>query len=305
MSSRSFRAFTLVEMLVVIALIAMLVALLLPAVSAARESMRRAQCAANLRQVGLGILNFESAKGYLPCSHVTSPYRYGAWVAILPFIDEAGLFKRYNFSANFCSTANSTVAQAHLKIFNCPSSPAINETFSGFYSTASGDYTGAVVSYTAITSNLTYLGPSWDQMGKAMLNPTTPGPTVAMTTDGLSNSMMVHERAMRHQWWVRGVRQPNPPSDFNAGGNSTLAYTIGYPGTYSEDGYTQFYKQGGVGPCSINCNNQYGLYAFHPRGAHGLFGDGSVHFLKDTLDGYVLWALVSRACDDIVQQHQY
>lgn len=65
-SRNTGRAFTLVELLVVIAIIGVLVALLLPAIQAARESARRSQCVNNFKQIGLGVLNFEVSNGHLP-----------------------------------------------------------------------------------------------------------------------------------------------------------------------------------------------------------------------------------------------
>ena len=105
---------TLVELLVVVAIIGLLVALLLPAVQTARESARRAQCANNLRQIGLGIQGFESSNGFFPpaggwpASMNTKPELHGvAWMVwILPWIDQASLFSKLNTTeraTTFCN----------------------------------------------------------------------------------------------------------------------------------------------------------------------------------------------------------
>lgn len=108
--SRRF-AFTLVELLVVIAIIGVLIALLLPAVQAAREAARRSSCTNNLKQIGLAMLNYESAKkrfpagrlsceGGAPCDALPSDRRRNAssaFVAILPFVEEAALYDQCRF----------------------------------------------------------------------------------------------------------------------------------------------------------------------------------------------------------------
>src|SRR5690349_17127173 len=101
LSARSHRprrlatAFTLVELLVVIAIIGVLVALLLPAVQAAREAARRTQCSNNLKQIGLALLNYEDVGKSLPVG-ATGPSPKGgygtAWgVAILPYLEQGSL----------------------------------------------------------------------------------------------------------------------------------------------------------------------------------------------------------------------
>jgi len=119
--------FTLVELLVVIAIIGILIALLLPAVQAAREAARRAQCQNNLKQLGLGLLNYEAANGALPCSSVALPPsalsaagsdghawpRQGWAIVVLPFIEQTAIYNQYNpqlisntTDTNWCFTTN-------------------------------------------------------------------------------------------------------------------------------------------------------------------------------------------------------
>src|SRR5919106_972509 len=93
---RTTGGFTLVELLVVIAIIGVLVALLLPAVQAARESARRMQCQNHLKQIGLGIHNFEDTNKTLPHSRYDNRYTWA--VEILPFIEQKALFEQWNLT---------------------------------------------------------------------------------------------------------------------------------------------------------------------------------------------------------------
>ncbi len=141
MSIRSFaprRAFTLVELLVVIAIIGTLVGLLLPAVQAAREAANRSKCSNNLKQVGLAVLNHESAKRVLPNSHrPNNGTARVSWVTrLLPFFEEGNLGTRWDFSQNWSSVTpntaggfqipNAVLAMTPLQMFKCPTSPTTN-----------------------------------------------------------------------------------------------------------------------------------------------------------------------------------
>ena len=103
----SHRGFTLVELLVVIAIIAMLVTLLLPAVQAARSSARRVACINNIRQLGLALNNYESARAHFPSSWKPARNMEGSvdgWSApaqVLPYVEEGALFANVDFDISY------------------------------------------------------------------------------------------------------------------------------------------------------------------------------------------------------------
>lgn len=116
--------FTLVELLVVIAIIAMLVTLLLPAVQAARAAARRTQCSNNLRQMGLGMLNYESVNNHFPPGQkrVAPNAMPMAWSAFfLPFIEESAISDRIDFKKPLTDEVNWAATATHIPSYLCPS----------------------------------------------------------------------------------------------------------------------------------------------------------------------------------------
>lgn len=126
------RGFTLVELLVVIAIIALLVALLLPAVNAAREAARRTQCKNNLRQVGLAVVTFESAKRGLPIGRESTNQIGVSWAFhILPFMEEQPIHDAYDKTKRVDHVANSTAMRSPVAAMYCPTrrAPAADRDF--------------------------------------------------------------------------------------------------------------------------------------------------------------------------------
>ncbi len=123
------RGFTLVELLVVIAIIGVLVALLLPAVQAAREAARRSQCANNLKQTGLAFLNYESAKKTYPAGDEFNSTNGGRgtpmWMSMLPHFEQGVISARYDakvLNGSFSDSWRlSSAARIPVAVYQCPS----------------------------------------------------------------------------------------------------------------------------------------------------------------------------------------
>src|SRR5687767_11805399 len=107
------RGFTLVELLVVIAIIGILIALLLPAVQAARESARRTQCTNNLKQLGLACHNHEDSHKQLPPGNTDQPDPSiaSALVLLMPYLEEAGKYDQFDFTTNIDTSATNATAR--------------------------------------------------------------------------------------------------------------------------------------------------------------------------------------------------
>jgi prepilin-type N-terminal cleavage/methylation domain-containing protein/prepilin-type processing-associated H-X9-DG protein len=271
------RGFTLIELLVVIAIIAVLIALLLPAVQAAREAARRIQCTNNLKQLGLGIANYESSNNSLPIGTVygvgvvpcKSP-RFGGdcqntpwFLLMLPFIEQGPLYNAFNASIGIEGPGllgfviNSTIFTTKIASFQCPSDNDITFSFSAI-SAATG---GAVPAFPWAPTKGNY-GVNWGNTdygqipfgGYASLYRQSPfgvnqngsGPQlvrISSVTDGLSNTHFVSELLQGPSDDIRGtiwVDNPGAGSYFTRFTPNGLMDALGAGGTSNLDNLPSF-----------------------------------------------------------------
>ncbi len=268
-------AFTLVELLVVIAIVGVLVALLLPAISAAREAARRVTCASNMRQIGLAILNFESARRTFPPAHIESPRRHSGFAFILPYLEEQAIYDQYDFNQHWSAAANRPATQTTIPTFVCPSVGEIREWFTDYaicsrMSDATGDAYKTLVGQKLIQPRTH----RFDDNGvmrvdlRSILRRDEYVPRRKIL-DGLSHTFMVFECGGRPNRYVNGQLQ--------SGASAVTGARWADPANHF---WLHDYPM-------INFNNNNEIYSFHAGGVNLVFGDGSVRFVAETIDAEV------------------
>jgi len=335
---RPTRGFTLIEVLVVVAVIGLLVALLLPAVQGAREAARRAQCANNLKQLGLAVQGYCDANGALPPAAATGPVgsnNFSMKARVLPFLEQQALFDSMNMSFWQESAENATNLTTAVATFLCPSDANVP---CGAYQ--GGGLSPRQIAYTSYPNNLgttptnnggRFDGPAYFMGAGTVASVARLAPTVTLAgvTDGTSQTVIWGEMVRgRNGSSAPGPNQvylipaPAPASDaytpldafMDACGRATDLAGFDHKGQIWG---TDYAAQGGgyahiMTPNRKACLFQgqtqpveysavcVGASSFHPGGVNVGFLDGSVRFVKDAVAPPAWWAIATRAGGEVV-----
>ncbi len=318
---RSTRGFTLVELLVVIAIIGVLVALLLPAVQAAREAARRSQCLNQIRQVGIASQNFADVYKRFPSAADERGYSHLA--QILPFHEQQGLSGMLDFRVdlnalpgvdapwdNVNDPALRAAYRTPVPVFKCPSNPELEETNMGpsgtndIQETPLRGHYGAVMGCKAAAcsgaSSSDPICPVDPVLGCSTGGAATNGVMYIVSktnfkdiTDGTSNTFLVGELAgnLGHtRAWMAGLADPTDAKGWIYSGKNLF-----WPLKYATRERTA------AEPALRIRENDLSFNSFHPAGVHFALADGSGRFVNETIEESVYLALGSRNGGEVVQ----
>jgi prepilin-type N-terminal cleavage/methylation domain-containing protein len=337
---RSRSAFTLVELLVVIAIIGVLVALLLPAVQAAREAARRMQCQNQLKQIALAVHNYEGAQRVLPpslCWNKDTSNTGGHWsvhARVLPYLEEQAIYQSVKFGADYnlvMAPDGSRLSAQKISTFVCPSEPNAEIRMGG--SPAVPQH--FPLNYGVNMGTWNVYEPATNKSGNGAFGVNARFKSKAFV-DGMSKTLMLAEVKAYAPYFRNGgsatstmPADPSPICGF--GGEAKLGPTLSQntghtewvDGKVHQTGFTTTFTPNTRVPCTsggteydVDFNNyQEGKHAstvtyaavtarsHHPGLVNAALMDGSVRSFADEIELITWQALSTRAGNEVISQN--
>ena len=308
-STRSRNAFTLIELLAIMATIAILISLLLPAIQSAREAARRNQCQSNLKQFGLAMHNYLIAYNVLPTG-LGGDKRYSLHVMLLPYMDQGVIYHSFNMSLLAADASspgpNSTGVYAQIGVLACPSDPYVKAPETNY------------------AGNLGDNRAAYRPNGVFEVKPVG----FQQITDGTSGTVAMAEFLVGRTDQVERLRAVFWPNDFATGPPLSLIQFSGrcftLDGMEARGNIKGMLWTLGLRECTLYDHtlpiNQPSCVStasskevavattatsLHPGGANCLFADGSVRFLKEVINPAVWRGLGTRNGGEVISAASY
>jgi type II secretory pathway pseudopilin PulG len=327
--TRNRHALSLIELLVVVGIVAILIALLLPAVQHARESARRASCLNNLRQAALAVQAFHESQGRLPSLYhgsysykdavLSQPrsyweeWHFHSWqTAILPQLEQSALYARIDLTRAASDPSNQENANVEMSLFVCPS--ASNPTQSvEILAPDRVEGTAARTDYESIGGVYLFSDKEEsDGVSKVIYTHAAPG-VWGLPRKNMRGAEDPEYDGLDH--FYDGVEETSFRQVSDGLSNTMIVGEIaGRPDIYANGRLEQEHDSWGgiinrpawalsgsyhgillLKDKRVNQTNRGGLYSFHPGGAHAAYGDGAIRFVDDTTDPLVIAAMATRA----------